>query len=107
METAVRAGINTVTVVNNNHSLNQDKASTDLVYKGQTGLNPDEGWMFTEVDFARVAESMGLYGIRVERAGDIRGALERALASGRPAVVDVATDIEAFAPWSRRPSQKW
>jgi acetolactate synthase-1/2/3 large subunit len=107
METAVRAGINTVTVVNNNHSLNQDKASTDLVYKGQTGLNPDEGWMFTEVDFAQVAESMGLYGIRVERAGDIRGALERALASGRPAVVDVATDIEAFAPWSRRPSQKW
>ncbi|MFQ5896261.1 MAG: thiamine pyrophosphate-dependent enzyme, partial [Nitrospinota bacterium] len=57
-----------------------------------------ELWQFTEVNFAKVAESMGALGIRVERPGELRGALERAFASGKPAVVDVVTDIEALAP---------
>jgi len=45
---------------------------------------------------------VGCMGIRVERPGDIRSAIQRALASGRPAVVDVATDMNAVAPppWS-------
>ena len=46
---------------------------------------------------------MGAYGIRVNQPGDIQEALERALASGRPAVVDVATDpldSEAPIPWA-------
>jgi thiamine pyrophosphate-dependent acetolactate synthase large subunit-like protein len=34
-------------------------------------------------------------GIRVEKPGDIRGALRQALASGRPAVVDVVTEPES------------
>jgi thiamine pyrophosphate-dependent acetolactate synthase large subunit-like protein len=34
----------------------------------------------------------------VERASDIAPALQRALAANRPAVIDVATDIEALAP---------
>jgi thiamine pyrophosphate-dependent acetolactate synthase large subunit-like protein len=41
---------------------------------------------------------MGALGIRVEKAADIAPALDRALAAKRPAVIDVATDIEALAP---------
>ena len=102
LETAARYGINAVMVVNNNHSLNQDKRGTERAYAGVAGGNSDEIWQFTNVNLARVAESMGCMGIRVERPGDIRSAIQRALASGRPAVVDVATDMNAVAPppWS-------
>jgi len=40
--------------------------------------------------YDRIAESMGVYGRRVERADDLRPALEEALGLGAPAVVDVA-----------------
>ena len=40
--------------------------------------------------YDRIAESMGVRGWRVERPSDLRPALESALASGAPAVVDVA-----------------
>ena len=42
--------------------------------------------------------TMGAFGIRVENASDIAPALAQALAAKRPAVIDVATDIEALAP---------
>jgi len=96
LETALRWGINTVTIVNNNHSLNQGKRGTELAYVGRPG-NPDQLWQFLDVDFARMAEVIGCFGVRVERAGELRNALEEALASGKPAIVDVVSDIEAVA----------
>ena len=41
---------------------------------------------------------IGALGIRVERPAEIGPALAKAIASKRPAVIDVATDIEALAP---------
>ena len=101
LETAVRYGINTVTVVNNNHSLNQEKRGNEVTYGGQTS-GSDELWMLSDVDFAKVAETMGCFGIRVEQPSELQGALEQAFASGKPAVVDVGTDIAGIAPraWS-------
>ncbi len=104
LETAARCGINTVTVINNNRSLNQDKPGIDVAYRGFPEGNPEELWVFQDIDFAAVARSMGCFGIRVERAADIASALEEALAAGKPAVVDVRSDIDAFAPWTRAPS---
>jgi len=37
-------------------------------------------------------------GIRVDKPGDLRPSLERALAGDRPAVIDVRTDIDVTAP---------
>ncbi|MFQ6098456.1 MAG: thiamine pyrophosphate-dependent enzyme, partial [Armatimonadota bacterium] len=54
--------------------------------------NPDQLWQFLDVDFARIAEAIGCFGVRVERAGELRSALEEALASGKPAIVDVVSD---------------
>ena len=104
LETAARCGINTVTVINNNRSLNQDKPGIDVAYRGVPEGNPEELWVFQDIDFAAVARSMGCFGIRVERAAHIASALEEALAAGKPAVVDVRSDIDAFAPWTRPPS---
>jgi len=99
IETAARRGINTVTVVNNNHSGNQSKPGFDRVYGGQQSDWAREIWTFSKVNFARIAEDMGAVGIRVEDPKDLPGALQRALKAGRPVVIDVVTDIEAIAPF--------
>ena len=97
LETAVRCGIRTVTVVNNNHSLNQEQAGVERTYAGRTA-GSDELWLFEDADFAGIAESMGCLGITVNRPEELSSALDRALAADRPAVVDVKTHVEGIAP---------
>ena len=115
LETAVRCNLNTVTVINNNRSLNQGKPAVDLLYAERDGGNPDELWVFEDIDFAKIAESMGCFAVRVTRAEDLRDARSRlarfellaaALAAGRPAVVDVVTDINVVAPLPFVPDQQ-
>ena len=96
LETAARYGINTVTVVNNNHSLNQEKHGNERYYQGEQG-NVDELWVFPDTDFAKIAQDMGCFGIRVDQPNQIQSAIEEAIASGKPAVVDVVSDIEGIA----------
>ncbi|SDH86168.1 thiamine pyrophosphate-binding protein [Paraburkholderia phenazinium] len=92
METAVRYGINTVTVVNNNHGFNQER----VLWGEDAAL--EKNWKFGRVDFAAVAETLGMKAYRVERASDFRGAFKDALAAGRPALIDVYTDPSAVVP---------
>ncbi len=103
LETAARCGINTVTVVNNNHSLNQEQGGVEQIYGGRTP-GSDELWLFDDADFARIAESFGALGITVNKPEELPGALERAFASGRPAVVDVKTHVEGIAPRAWMPA---
>ena len=98
IETAARWGIASVTVVNNNRSGNQSKRGFDRAYGGTQTERGKELWTYTDVNFANIAESMGALGIRVDKPGDFAPALQRALEAKRPAIVDVATDIEAIAP---------
>ena len=98
IETAVRWNIAAVTVVNNNASGNQSKRGFDRAYGGEQTPQARELWTYRMVDFARVASDIGALGIRVERAADFPGALEKALKSGKPALIDVVTDIDAIAP---------
>ena len=98
IETAVRCGINTVTLVNNNSSGNQGAPGFDRAYGGRQTEQGRELWTYSDVDFATIAEAMGALGLRVDNPADIPGALETAFAAGRPAVIDVVSDIEAFAP---------
>jgi thiamine pyrophosphate-dependent acetolactate synthase large subunit-like protein len=76
-------------------------------------VNYDQGWGmeldayarfggFSELRHASVrldelARSLGAHGELCERTEEIQGAVERALASGRPAVVQVVTDMEVNA----------
>jgi acetolactate synthase-1/2/3 large subunit len=98
IETAVRWKLNSVTVVNNNGGGNQSKRGFDRAYGGEQTAQARELWIYNPMNFAKLAEDMGALGIRVENASDIAPALAQAIAAKRPAVIDVATDIEALAP---------
>ena len=78
-------------VVFNNSSLNfveLEMKAAGIVNYG-TGLdNPS---------FAAVAESIGITGIRVEKGDELRDALERALATDGPVLVDVVTAREELS----------
>ncbi len=97
LDAALRWGINTVTVINNNHSLNQEQGGVEKAYGGRSEES-DSMWILREVDFAKIAESIGCLGIRVTKPGEFAGALDRAVNAGRPAVIDVKTDIEGISP---------
>jgi len=98
LETAVRWNVAAVTVVNNNASGNQSKRGFDRAYGGTQTPKARELWTYRMVDFARVATDIGALGMRVERAADFPKALAQAIAAGRPALIDVVTDIDAIAP---------
>lgn len=100
LETAARAGINAVILVNNNGALQQVRKGIDRSYGGTQWGRSKEMWVFKSgTDYARVAEDLGCLGIRVEEPQEIRSALEKAFAAARPALIDVATDIEAAPAW--------
>jgi len=98
IETAVRYGLNTITVVNNNSGGSQTQNGYDLVYEDQGLERESELWAFTEIDFAKIAEDMGAVGIRVDKPEELKPAMERALAANRPVVIDVKTDPSILAP---------
>lgn len=97
LDTAVRCGVNTVTVVNNNASLNQEQGGVEATYGGREA-GSDELWMLSDLDFAKVAESLGGVGLVVTKPSEFSSALDQALSCGKPAVIDVKTHIEGIAP---------
>lgn len=93
METAARHNIRTITVLNNNNGFGQCKQKIITAYKGRPG-KPEDLYQFRNTNFSRIAEEMGCLALRVEKPGDIRPALQKALAADRPVLVEVITDIE-------------
>lgn len=92
LETQVRHNIPSVTVLNNNHGLGQSRRGiVDLYADGAEGA--DDLFAFKPTNFCNHAKEMGAYAERVEKAADIAPAIQRALASGKPALVEVITDI--------------
>jgi acetolactate synthase-1/2/3 large subunit len=90
METAKREGAPIIVVVANDKAWGMIKGGQKLVYKERyCGVD------FSEARYDKLAEALGCYGERVTEPGQIRPALERAMASGLPAVVDVIVDSEA------------
>jgi acetolactate synthase-1/2/3 large subunit len=98
LETAARWKIPAVIVVNNNRSLNQEINVYSRAYGGSLHGRHGELWHFEDVDFAKVAESMGVLGLTVKKPADFEPALEKAVAAQGPALINVVTEIEALAP---------
>ena len=48
--------------------------------------------------YEKAAEAFGVYAEFVEEADGIRPAIERAIATGRPACVNIMTDPDAISP---------
>jgi pyruvate dehydrogenase (quinone) len=85
--TAVKYNLPVVVVIIKNNTLGQIKWE-QVVFLG----NPEYGCELHNPDFAMYAEACGGFGITVERPEEIRPALERALASGKPSIVEVVVD---------------
>lgn len=98
LETASRRDIKTVTIVNNNSCFRQCIRGIDKAYGDSPG-NKQDMYKFRDTDFAKIAQDMGCFGIRVERPEELSKALKKALEADVAAVVDVVTDPEHDAPW--------
>jgi acetolactate synthase-1/2/3 large subunit len=87
LETAVRERLPVVTIVLNDNGFGNIRAYQKEQYRGRF-----IGSSFGNPDFARLAEGMGAAGWSVGRWNELEPALAAALASDRPAVVDVQID---------------
>jgi thiamine pyrophosphate-dependent acetolactate synthase large subunit-like protein len=101
LETAVRFNLPIVCIVAVDHAWGIEAAS----YKANFGDNtPTPGAPWSKaVRLDKTCESFGGHGEYVTRAEEIAPAVERALASGRTAVVHVEVDPEAIATFNGIP----
>ncbi|WP_430867756.1 thiamine pyrophosphate-dependent enzyme [Demequina aurantiaca] len=91
LRTAVTYKLPVVVVVFNNGRLGMVKLEQE-----QGGL-PEFGTELDNPDLAAVASAMGLQSRRVERAGDVAGAVEWALAQGSPVLLDMVTNPDEIS----------
>jgi len=84
LETAVRERIPVVCVVYNDRGLGNERAFQKELYGGRLFAVD-----YNDVDFAALARVFGAHGERVEEPSALVPALQRALHSGLPAVIDV------------------
>lgn len=101
LETAVRKNLPIICIVSVDHAWGLEAAS----YKANFGENtstPEARWG-NEVRLDKTAESFGAHGEYVQRAEDIAPAVQRAIASGKPAVIHVEVDQMASSSFEGIP----
>jgi acetolactate synthase I/II/III large subunit len=94
-ETMVRFNLPFVGIVGNNSAWNQIRFGQLAKYGPQRG---DVGNKLGDVAFDQFATMLGGYGEEVRDPKDIQQALQRARASGKPSLINVWIDPEAYAP---------
>ncbi|PLR83274.1 acetolactate synthase [Bacillus canaveralius] len=87
LETAVRENIPVINIVLNNFCYGNTRDRQKTAHQGRY-----IGIRYNNIDFAQFARLLGAYGERVESADDLDGAIERAIASGKPAIIDIIQD---------------
>jgi acetolactate synthase-1/2/3 large subunit len=97
-ETAVRRGLPFVAILGNDARWNAESE----IQRRDYGANRMHGCELLPVRYDQVVQSLGGHGEYVERAADLSAAIERALASGKPACVNVMIESTA-APALRMP----
>ncbi|MCB2228230.1 MAG: thiamine pyrophosphate-binding protein [Desulfarculaceae bacterium] len=97
LETAARWNIPVVVLVNNNGGYGQCLRGIRGAYGDHPGRKEDQ-YLFHQVNLAKVAKELGCEGERVEDPARIGGAIADAVASKRPTVVEVMTDIDCLSP---------
>jgi len=85
--TAVKYGLPITVVIIKNNTLGMIKWE-QMVFLG----NPEYGVELQPIDFVKFAEACGGLAFRCERPEEVRGALEAALSSNKPAVVEAVVD---------------
>jgi acetolactate synthase-1/2/3 large subunit len=93
-ETAIRKKIPIVVVINNDLGWGMIRHSSKL----RLGHTIEEASEIGQIRYEKFVESMGGVGIFVEKPEEIRPALEKAFASGKPACINVLTDPTVVGP---------
>jgi len=88
LATCVMEDIPVVVVLMNNSYLGMVKQWQDLFYEGRRSHT----YLGDKTDFVKLAEAYKAAGVRVEKPGDIKPALKKAIKSGLPYVVDIKVD---------------
>ncbi len=100
-ETCVRFKLPILGVVGNNSAMNQIRCGQIMKYGKERG---NVGNMLGDVPFDKFAEILGGHGEDVREPSQIRPALERAreaVASGKPALVNIRVDLDVWAPGTK------
>ena len=96
LATAVKHGINLVTVVFNNSAYGNVMRDQKRMFDGR-----DSGSALTNPDFQTYAKAFGVRSWRVTDAGGLKTAVTEALAANAPCLIEVMTDIsKETAPWA-------
>jgi acetolactate synthase-1/2/3 large subunit len=93
LETAVRENIAVVYVVFNDQGLGNERAFQNEHFGGRYFAVD-----YKNPDFGALAKVFGAHGEHVTRPQDLEGAIQRAFASGKPAIIDVMIDQNNLAP---------
>jgi acetolactate synthase I/II/III large subunit len=94
--TAIRKKLPIVVVIANDQSWGMIRHSQQLRLGHHIPNGTELGW----VDYHKMVEAMGGFGICVEKPEDIRPALEAAFASGKTACINVKVDDSVISPGS-------
>jgi acetolactate synthase-1/2/3 large subunit len=92
-DTMVRHGLPIVGVMGNNGIWALEKHPMEFLYGYSIAAE-----LQPETPYEKVVEALGGHGELVREPGELRPALERAFASGKPALVNVLTDPEVVYP---------
>ena len=96
LASAVQAGANIVTVVVNNGMYGTIRMHQEIHYPGRV-----VGTRLVNPDFVAFGEACGCHAERVERTEDFAAAFGRAMAAGRPALLELVTDPNQITPVAR------
>jgi acetolactate synthase-1/2/3 large subunit len=91
--TAVQFGVPIIVIVIDNQMYGTIRMHQEVYYPGRVSATA-----LTNPDFAAYAEAFGGHGERVETTGAFAPAFERALASGKPAILHCLLDPQAITP---------
>ena len=94
LATLVQDDVAIINVILNNGVLGMVRQWQDLFFDRRFSHTTIKG----SVDFVKLAEAYGALGIRVTRPEDVKPAIEKAIASNRPTVIDVIveTDVNVY-----------
>lgn len=90
LATAARSNVPIIEVVINNHVLGMVRQWQTLFYEKRYSHTIIQD----QVDFVKLAEAMGAVGIRVTEKEELEPALRRAIACGRPVLIDCVIDAD-------------
>jgi acetolactate synthase-1/2/3 large subunit len=93
LATAVQYGAPIVVVILNNGMYGTIRMHQEREYPGRTVATD-----LKNPDFAALARAYGAHGETVKRTADFAAAFDRALGSGKPALLDVHLDPEVITP---------